>query len=114
MHALPLYPSFIHQSRYARWLPESNRRETWTETISRYFDFFREHLHSECSLNYEAFDLARSIIEPLVLAREVMPSMRAVMTAGLALSNARTWRASTAPTSPSTARLRSMKSSTSS
>ena len=39
-----LYQDFIHLSRYSRWLPEENRRETWEETVRRYFDFFDEHL----------------------------------------------------------------------
>jgi len=39
------YQEFIHLSRYSRWLPEEKRRETWNETISRYFNFFDEHLN---------------------------------------------------------------------
>ena len=35
---------YIHSSRYARWLPEKGRRETWDETVDRYVDFFDEHL----------------------------------------------------------------------
>ena len=38
------YQEFIHLSRYSRWLPEEKRRETWNGTISRYFNFFDEHL----------------------------------------------------------------------
>jgi ribonucleoside-diphosphate reductase alpha chain len=38
------YQNFIALSRYARWLPEKNRRETWEETVARYFDFMAEHL----------------------------------------------------------------------
>ena len=34
------YQSFIHLSRYSRWLEKEGRRETWEETVSRYFDFF--------------------------------------------------------------------------
>ena len=33
------YQQFIHKSRYARWIPEENRRETWPETVQRYVDF---------------------------------------------------------------------------
>ena len=36
------YQSFIHKSRYARWLEEEGRRETWEETVHRYVDFFKE------------------------------------------------------------------------
>ena len=38
------YQEFIHLSRYSRWLPDKERRETWAETVGRYFDFFKEHL----------------------------------------------------------------------
>ena len=38
------YQKFIHLSRYARWLETKNRRETWEETVKRYFDFFEKHL----------------------------------------------------------------------
>ena len=37
------YQEFIHLSRYSRWLPDKQRRETWGETVNRYFDFFQEH-----------------------------------------------------------------------
>ena len=35
-----LYQEFIHLSRYSRWLEDKGRRETWGETIDRYFNFF--------------------------------------------------------------------------
>jgi len=38
------YQQYIHLSRYARWLPEDSRRETWDETVNPYFDFFEGHL----------------------------------------------------------------------
>ena len=38
------YMQFIHLSRYARWNPQENRRETWQQTITRYFDFFAKLL----------------------------------------------------------------------
>jgi len=38
------YQEYIHLSRYSRWLPEEKRRETWPETVGRYFNFFQEHL----------------------------------------------------------------------
>ena len=49
-----LYQEFIHKSRYARWLYDQNRRETWDETVSRYFRFFKEHLKDSC--NYDLKD----------------------------------------------------------
>ena len=49
------YQQYIHLSRYARWLPEESRRETWEETVTRYFDFFDTHLkeHSKGKLTKE-------------------------------------------------------------
>lgn len=78
-----IYRQFIHISRYARWLPEQKRRETWEETVSRYFDFFEKHLkeHYQYTLRKDA----RQELENAVLAQDVMPSMRCLMTAGEAL-----------------------------
>ena len=78
-----LYQSFIHLSRYSRWLPDENRRETWPETVRRYFDFFEEHLQEQH--NYEVSKDERDELEKAVLNLEIMPSMRALMTAGEAL-----------------------------
>ena len=36
---------YIHSSRYARWLPEKGRRETWEETVGRYVGFFKNHVN---------------------------------------------------------------------
>jgi hypothetical protein len=72
---MSLYSQFIHQSRYARWLPEESRRETWTETVKRYFDFFEVHLKTECGFSVPSD--VRKRLERAVLLREVMPSMRA-------------------------------------
>ena len=77
------YQNFIALSRYARWLPDKNRRETWKETVARYFDFMEEHLKENTS--YELTSKTRKELEEAVLKLEVMPSMRALMTAGKAL-----------------------------
>jgi len=71
------YQQYIHKSRYARYLDGEQRRETWDETIDRYLQFFidREQIN-----NNEAQVLKKSIT-----AQEVMPSMRCLMTAGIAL-----------------------------
>ena len=71
------YQQYIHKSRYARYLDSEQRRETWDETIDRYLQFFidREQIN-----NNEAQLLKKSIT-----AQEVMPSMRCLMTAGVAL-----------------------------
>lgn len=77
------YRNFIHVSRYARWLEEENRRETWTETVDRYMTFMKEHLKSNngYSVPQEDYDLVRTYI----LKHKALPSMRALMTAGPAL-----------------------------
>ena len=77
------YQSYIHKSRYARWLPDKKRRETWGETGARYFDFFTEHLQTE---NYYILPKElRKEFDEAVLSLEVLPSMRCLMTAGKAL-----------------------------
>ena len=77
------YQEFIHLSRYSRWLEEEGRRETWEETIGRYFNFFTEHLDETC--NYKLPKKLREELEEAVLSQRVMPSMRCLMTAGEAL-----------------------------
>ena len=77
------YQEFIHLSRYSRWLPEKERRETWDETVARYFDFFKEHLND--LHEYKLTDKLRKELEEAVLSQKVMPSMRCLMTAGEAL-----------------------------
>ena len=74
MHITP-YQQFIHKSRYARYLPEHQRRESWEETIGRYIDFFSTRLDRN---HFERF-------KSLIVGMDVMPSMRALMTAGKAL-----------------------------
>jgi len=69
------YSAYIHKSRYARYLPEESRRETWEETVDRYINFFSDKLDKKT-----AAELRSSII-----AMKVMPSMRSLMTAGKAL-----------------------------
>ena len=70
------YQAFIALSRYARWLPEENRRETFEETVFRYV----ENVVKIDGMD-EATDQA---ISEAILSLEVMPSMRAMMTAGKA------------------------------
>lgn len=78
-----LYSQFIHLSRYSRWILEQNRRETWSETVKRYFDFFEKHLSE--NHNFTLTKSLREELEGAVLKLEVMPSMRCLMTAGNAL-----------------------------
>lgn len=75
------YQNYIAISRYARWREEDNRRETWIETVDRYMDFIssmtdeKQHKHVPWNEIREA-----------ILSQNIMPSMRALMTAGPALS----------------------------
>ena len=77
------YKNFIHISRYARWVEGKNRRETWTETVDRYINFMKDHLilNYGYSPNSKIFDEVKDAI----LNHRIMPSMRALMTAGPAL-----------------------------
>ena len=79
-----LYQQFIHLSRYSRWIESEKRRETWNETVARYFDFFENHLKE--SQEYSLSKQLRNELEDAVLNLEIMPSMRSLMTAGEALS----------------------------
>jgi len=74
------YQQFIHQTRYARWLETEKRRETWEETVDRYINFFKQERANTPELQ-ALLDEAKQAI----LAMKVMPSMRALMTAGEAL-----------------------------
>lgn len=67
---------YVHLSRYARWREESNRRETWEETVTRYCDFFDQRFPT-------VYPYQR--IWQAIVNLDVMPSMRAMMTAGTAL-----------------------------
>ena len=74
---MSVYEDYIHKSRYARYLPNEQRRETWEETVTRYLDYF----DNRGALDKKTYaELYKAII-----AKEVMPSMRALMTAGKAL-----------------------------
>jgi ribonucleoside-diphosphate reductase alpha chain len=77
------YQNFIALSRYARWKEDEQRRETWAETVQRYFDYMEGHLSS--NHNYKLTKDLRSELEEAVLNQSIMPSMRALMTSGPAL-----------------------------
>ena len=77
------YENFIALSRYARWLESENRRETWSETVDRYFDHMLSHLNKKH--DYVPDDKLVKELKNAVFNRNVMPSMRSVMTAGPAL-----------------------------
>ena len=77
------YQSFIHMSRYSRWLEDKGRRESWSETVSRLISYFKNQIDT----NYKGVIKNKEWqeIEEAVLSLQVMPSMRALMTAGGAL-----------------------------
>ena len=77
------YQNFIALSRYARWREDEQRRETWTETVDRYFDYMEKHLKKKHG--YVLTKALREKINDSILSLGVMPSMRALMTAGVAL-----------------------------
>lgn len=73
-----VYEEFIYKSRYAKWLEDQNRRENWNETVDRLVDYYAEQI--------EGFgDLTETEVWNAIYNLEVMPSMRALMTAGPAL-----------------------------
>ena len=71
------YQQFIHKSRYARWIPEEGRRETWAETVQRYVDFWLNRKQIDSKMGKKLFKAIHDL--------DVMPSMRCLMTAGEAL-----------------------------
>jgi ribonucleoside-diphosphate reductase alpha chain len=70
------YQNFIAISRYARWLPEEQRRENWAETVDRYIENVVAPLVDTTKANE---------IREAILSLQVTPSMRAMMTSGKAL-----------------------------
>ena len=77
------YENFIALSRYAKWVEAESRRETWGETVDRYFKFMLNHLKE--NYNYIPDEKLVAELKDGVFKRNVMPSMRSVMTSGAAL-----------------------------
>lgn len=75
------YKAFIAVSRYARWDDNIGRRETWVETVDRYVNYMRNHMEK----NYPGVEVDWDRIQNAIVTHQVMPSMRALMTAGPAL-----------------------------
>lgn len=81
------YQQYIHKSRYARWLEDEGRREDFTETVDRYLDFMYNSLEEKfADRNLDGLRAFRPLIREEILALNVMPSMRAMMSAGSALA----------------------------
>ena len=74
------YESFIHKSRYARYLDDEQRREDWGETVDRYLDYMKARYPQDMRHGIPWQELRQAIYE-----KDVMPSMRAMWTAGEAL-----------------------------
>lgn len=71
------YQEYIHKSRYAKFKPEQGRREDWPETVARYVDYvFASNDKLDQSQKQDVFNA--------IAGHHIMPSMRAVMTAGKA------------------------------
>jgi len=77
------YQNFIALSRYARWKEDEQRRETWVETVDRYFDYMEDHLNK--NHNYTLTKALKEKLSTTIMSLGIMPSMRALMTSGVAL-----------------------------
>jgi ribonucleoside-diphosphate reductase alpha chain len=77
------YQTFIHKSRYAKWLDEEDRREDWEETVARYMRYVVSPV-LPVPLKSEHPDVWHHALSDAIENLEVMPSMRALMTAGKA------------------------------
>ena len=77
------YQQFIHTSRYARFIDDEKRRESWPATVTRYVDFVADNLDN--NFKYKLNSKIKSELTNSILSLQVMPSMRALMTAGPAL-----------------------------
>jgi len=69
------YQAFIHKSRYAKYF-DGKGRESWPETVNRYVS---NVIHTKVD------EQTTNKLEQAILNLDVMPSMRAMMTAGPAL-----------------------------
>ena len=80
------YQSFIHTSRYARWLEEEGRRETYSETVERYMKNVVHRAFPNLGEPKDDFDYGavERELRDAIMGQEVMPSMRSMMTAGAA------------------------------
>ena len=83
-HEMGIYETFIAKSRYSRFLEDENRREHWPETVDRYMNFMHRHLIGK--MRYKMTPELYNELHSAILNHEVMPSMRAMMTAGEALN----------------------------
>jgi ribonucleotide reductase class II len=84
-HVLPtLYQQQIHKTKYARWDYDLERREHWNETVDRYVNQLTRKI-SELGIDPSLWEDVSESITGKILGLEIMPSMRAMTTAGPAL-----------------------------
>ena len=76
-----LYQQYIHQTRYARW-DDDKKRETWTESVSRYVNWFEQQCDKQ---GHDLSEQDKRRVFDGIASLKAMPSMRAFMTAGKAL-----------------------------
>ena len=67
------YQDIIHVTKYARYIEDKKRRESWEETVTRYMDY----MSTKVDIKGKYKELHRAMLN-----QEVMPSMRLLMTAG--------------------------------
>ena len=80
------YQTFIHKSRYARWLDDLGRRETWPETVTRYVDNVVRPALEKANIATAKIKKLTQEVEQSIIGLESMSSMRALMTAGPAFT----------------------------
>lgn len=80
---LDVYQEIIHKTRYAKFLDDKGRREHWDETVDRYVSFMKNHVKKQ--QNVDVKDEIWQKIRNAIVNLEVVPSMRALMSAGKAL-----------------------------
>ena len=76
---------YIAKSKYARYLDSEKRRESWEETVQRYFDFAQEHIHDNFPQAVGKWLEVVPNLQSDVYTLKTMPSMRLLMTAGEAV-----------------------------
>ena len=92
-----LYQQQIHLTKYSRWDDAKRRREAWHETVFRYLDFMVDH--AKTNFGYALAEEEQRELCDAIIGLKVMPSMRAMMTAGeaLKLDNAAAYNCAYAP-----------------
>ena len=80
-----LYQKIIHCNKYARFIPELNRREYWHESVSRYVNYMKKVMKNETEADKEFFDKLFIDMEKMILNQQTMPSMRLFFSAGNAV-----------------------------